>query len=119
MPESDFLELAPETITWEQCTGPTDLYGTRAYASPRTYACYIDDRARQIMTKEGETKVTSATIYLLAAAGADPTAPYPPAVAAEDRITMPTSRAPSQPAILSVNRLSDDKSGGYAVVIYT
>lgn len=52
------------SVTYQRCTG-TDVKGRRTYAAATTLHALVDEKQRQVRTKEGILTACSATITLL------------------------------------------------------
>lgn len=102
---SDFLDMCPHTVTVEPFVS-FDQYSAKTYGSAVTYRARVQGKTQMVMTLSGEEAVSTVTVYL--AAGT---------IGAQDRITLPSPFAPTQPNILSVQRVSDE-SGQHHIAVY-
>lgn len=101
---ADWLDLCPHTITVEPFVS-LDLYGNYAYGAPAVYQARVQGKNKMVTLMTGEEVVSSVQVYLAEFVGP------------KDRVTLPAIFQPTQPSILSVQRVSDE-SGSHHTVIY-
>ena len=101
--DRELLKMMPHTVTIEPFASK-DAFSTPSYGAPASFKCYVDFKPKMIRKIEGEEVISSAQVYVGGVSGAT----------VKSRITLPGG---SQPVILMVNKLSDEK-GDYAEVIY-
>ena len=112
--DKDFLDLMPNTITWEAFSSlSTDGYGAKTYAAGQSLRCRIQQTRRLVRGLDGQEIVSTTTLY------APPTSTTSGAVVVNpyDRITLPSGflvAGSSQPPIISVYRGQDETAGGGA-----
>ena len=119
MAEYDFLDMMPDVVTIEARTMATSAgYPNPQYATPKQYPCLLQAKPKMIRTVDGNEKVSSAQIIVptdwLMVSGV-PTQQTADTVGPGDRVTLPDQ---SQPAVLYVEQVHDDK-GLHHSVIYT
>ncbi len=100
--EPDLLALMFHTVTVEPFTG-RDEYGRPTYGAATQYRARVVGMQRLVRTPDGAEKVSATTVYLASAPGVGP----------EDRVTLPDG---SQPPILVVSRMPDDRGWHHEVV---
>lgn len=92
----EFSDFMLDTIMVEPLL-LTDSYGTPTFGAAVSYPCRISGRQRQVVDLLGRERISTATIDLMGTPPINPT----------DRVTLPSTFAPSQPPILSVAVYSD------------
>lgn len=101
---AEWLNMCPHTITVEPFAS-VDLYGNYSYGAPVTYRARVQGKMMMIANMQGEEVVSRVQVYLM-----EPVGP-------KDRVTLPATFQPTQPSILSVQRVSDE-NGSHHTVVY-
>ena len=101
---TDFLDMCPHTVTVEPFSS-LDQYGAKTYGTAVTHRARVQGKTQMVRTLTGEETVSTVTVYLAAST-----------VGVKDRITLPSPFTPTQPAILNVQRVSDE-SGQHHIVV--
>jgi len=96
----------PDTVTVEPFL-TTDNYGNASFGTAVTFSARAVGTMRNVITPNGEEKVSTVTVYIGAAKVFSPL----------DRITLPIRFTPQQPPILSL-RLLPDENGLHHTVIF-
>lgn len=112
--EPGFLEMMPHTVTIEPFAS-RDGYGVSSYGTSRTHRARIEGGNRQVITPEGEEKVSTRLVFI------DPVPvgqSSPSEMTTKDRITLPAGYSPAQPVVLRVDR-EDDETGIHHLVCFT
>lgn len=106
MPETEFLELMPHTITLASITSrSSDGYYKLFHGTARSYRGLVEQGNTLIRDATGSEVVARTTVYVYTTTGA---------ITVEDRITLPDG---TTPAILDV-RVFADENGTHHKVIY-
>lgn len=100
--EKDFLALMPHTVTIQPLTG-RDEYSRPTYGPGIQYRARVVGKQKLVRAADGSERVSATTIYVVGVSGISP----------EDRITLPDG---SQPPILAVSRMPDERGDHHEVV---
>lgn len=96
--------MCPHTITVEPFAS-IDLWGAKTYGAAVVYRARVQGKNTMITNTQGEEVVSRVQVYLAETVGP------------KDRVTLPATFQPTQPEILSVQRVSDE-SGNHHTVVY-
>ena len=100
-------DLWPHRVTWEAYSSQ-NAYGETTYASGITYPARVEMRSRLIAGSGGVESAARGRIFLYSTG--IPTV--------RDRITLPSGFSPTQPPILDVNPVYDDRGLDHVVVYF-
>lgn len=103
----EFLDMMPHTITVEPFVS-MDEFSRRTYGSPVRYRARVVGKNKSVTNFAGEEVISNVTAYIANSTG----------IKSTDRITLPAGFEPSQPPILSIERIPDE-NGLHHEVIYT
>lgn len=103
MGATDWLDLMPQTVTWEPRTGIDD-YGAAVYGPGQSLRCRIVKRQRVIRDVGGFEIIANATVYIAGHYG----------IKEEDRLTFPDGDTPK---IIRVNAYPDENGDHHEEVL--
>lgn len=97
-------DMMPDTVTVEPFSSINE-YGAVTYGTSVTYKARVQGRVRMITDFKGEQKLSQVTAYIAGYSGSP-----------QDRITLPSRFSPTQPSILSVQPVLDERGVHHTVV---
>lgn len=100
-------DLFPHTVTWEAYSSQ-NAYGEPTYAAAITYPARVEMRSR-LIAGSGGNEITARGRIFLHSTGIPTT---------RDRITLPSGFDPTQPPLLDVNPVYDDRGLDHVVVLF-
>jgi hypothetical protein len=98
-------DLCPHRVTWEAYSGQ-NAYGEATYATGITYPARVEMKSRLIAGSGGAEIAARGRIFLFSTG----------VPGARDRLTLPTGFSPTQPPVLDVNPVYDDRGLDHVVV---
>lgn len=101
---SDFDDMMTDSITHEELSG-RDAYGAPSYGSPTTYEARVIYVSKWVRDAQNQEVMSKGEVWIQGN----------PAVASEDRITLPDS---TTPAVLIVERFSDENGVHHTKVTF-
>lgn len=104
---ASWLRLASDTVTVEPYTGQ-DKYRQDSYGTGVPYRARVLGKVQKVTTVDGDERISTVTVYLMGA----------PVINSRDRLTLPAGWGVTQPRILAIGRVSDQR-GPHHTVIYT